>query len=432
MVSRDGLAQAAAAVERGLGARGRGVTPIWTRHPSEVIVRTLAVWMAGGVPLLLDATLPDRRARALAAACGAEVWPATVGDAVVIEDLTPTGVAPAAECVLLKVTSGSTGELRAVQLTAPALEIGLANIVTTMGLVEADRNLVTIPLTHSYGFDNVVLGLLGGGLCAVCAGDLVPRAILSAARETLATVWPGVPAQLAALARMPAHAGTLGSLRLVISAGAPLGAAVREAFATRFGLRPANFYGSTECGGICFDVADEGALAEGRVGRPLAGVRVRIDDPDDRGVGRVIVESGSVALGFHGSAAASDAGLEPGRLRTGDLGWLDETGRLHLAGRIDDQINVGGRKVHPLLVERVIREMDGIRDVAVVGVATAAGRGELWAWVEIDGVVPVEQISAHCANRLAPHERPRRVRLVAELPRDGRGKLDRKALLSAV
>ncbi len=431
-LSRDGLAQAARAVERCLGVRGGGVIPIWVRRPAEVIVRTLAVWRTGGVPLLLDATLPFDRARALAAACGAEVWPATVSDAVVLEDLPPTGAAPAAECVLLKMTSGSTGDLRAVQLTASALEIGLANIATTMGRVEADRNLVTIPLTHSYGFDNVVLGLLGRGLAAVCVADPVPRAILAAARETLATVWPGVPAQLSALARMPADAGSAGSLRLVISAGAPLAKPVREAFATRFGLRPANFYGSTECGGICFDVPDGAPLAEGRVGRPLSGVRIRLDEPDHRGIGRVIVESGSVALGFHGSSATSDALLEPGRLRTGDLGWLDEAGRLHLAGRIDDQINIGGRKVHPGQVERVIREIEGIRDVAVLGITTPAGRSELWAWVETGDALSVERISAHCAKRLAPHERPRQVRIVAELPRDGRGKLDRNALRGAV
>ncbi len=433
-LDRDGLARLAEGFSRRFGTALRSVVAVHTASPVDLVVRVLGTWMAGGVPLLLDSTLPEARARELAASCGAQFW--LEGDVVEgtlqSSGLEPQGDPPSAACALLKLTSGSTGEVRAVQLSADALAAGLDNIVRSMGLEPGDRNLVTIPLSHSYGFDNIVLGLLGRGLALVCVDDLLPRPILERARVAGASVWPSVPAQLSALARTAADAGGLGAVRLVLSAGAALPLALRGTFATRFGLEIANFYGSTECGGICFEQAPGEAAIEGRVGTPLAGVRLSIDEADVEGFGRVVVHSRSVALGFHGMAANDLAGegavLAPETFRTGDLGRLDDEGRLHLAGRLDDLVNVGGRKVRPALVERILREIAAVRDVAVLGEERAPGRAELRAWVEAGEGLSMAEIMAHCRERLAPHERPRRIEILPELPRDSRGKLNRDAL----
>lgn len=335
----------------------------------------------------------------------------------------PAGVA------LLKVTSGSTGEPRAVVLEADALLAGVAQIVSTMHLEPGDRNLVTIPLAHSYAFDNVVLTLVRDGMPAVLARDLTPRRLLAVAREAGVTVLPTVPFLIDVLARART-AGTLPSLRRVISAGAPLPATARERFAAAFGVRPRTFYGATECGGIAFDRDGDGELPDGCVGAPLDGVRLSLEDADDDGIGRVRVSSASVATGYLpelGSKAGEDV-LRRGRFRTADLGRFDSRGRLQLVGRVHDVVNVGGRKVYPAEVERAIRAVPGVLDVVVTGVARSAVADALRAVVAAEPQVTRAQIAAACEQRLARYKVPRSIELVPELPRTGRGKIDRRAL----
>lgn len=337
--------------------------------------------------------------------------------------LMPVGVA------LLKVTSGSTGEPRAVVLEADALLAGVGQIVSTMQLEPGDRNLVTIPLAHSYAFDNVVLTLVRDGMAVLLARDLTPRRLLSVAREAGATVLPTVPFLIDVLARAK-PGGSLPSLRRVISAGAPLPTIARERFAAAFGVRPRTFYGATECGGIAFDRDGDGEMPDGCVGAPLDGVRLALEDADDDGIGRVCVASASAAVGYLPEPMA-DGGedvLARGRFRTADLGRLDARGRLHLVGRVHDVVNVGGRKVYPAEVERAIRTVPGVLDVVVTGVARSAVADALRAVVAAEPQVTRAQIAAACEQRLARYKVPRSIELVAELPRTGRGKIDRRAL----
>src|SRR6185295_10082762 len=181
------------------------------------------------------------------------------------------------------------------------------------------------------------------------------------------------PFLLDVLSRSPSASEALWpELRLVVSAGAPLGIDTRECFAARFGLRPRTFYGATECGGIAFDRSGAADLPEGCVGSPLDGVSIALADAED-GVGRVLVRSASVAALYLPSPVGDPAAatIGDGWFLTADLGRLDEGGRVHLLGRVDDAINVGGRKVFPAEVERVIRAIGGVRDVAVIGIDRA-------------------------------------------------------------
>jgi len=335
----------------------------------------------------------------------------------------PPGVA------LLKVTSGSTGEPRAVVLEADALLAGVGQIVSTMQLEPADRNLVTIPLAHSYAFDNVVLTLLRDGMAAVLARDLTPRRLLAAARDAGATVLPTVPFLIDVLARAQRD-GALPVLRRVISAGAPLPARARERFAAAFGVRPRTFYGATECGGIAFDREGVAELPDGCVGTALDGVHLLLEETDEDGVGRVYVRSASAAGRYlpESLAEAGEDVLGRGRFRTADLGRLDAQGRLHLVGRVHDVVNVGGRKVYPAEVERVIRAVPGVLDVVVTGEARSAVADALRAVVAAEPHVTRAEVAAACEQRLARHKVPRSIELVAELPRTLRGKIDRRRL----
>ena len=433
-VSRDDLAREAEAAGRLLDGFAPGtILAVQVANGPGFFAAILACWERDLVPMPVD---HDVAAPALDELCrntgAVAVLHADAEDRLLVRgaDREDSGtVAMPAGVALLKVTSGSTGEPRAVVLAADALLAGVAQIVTTMQLEPADRNLVTIPLAHSYAFDNVVLTLLRDGMAAVLARDLTPRRLLSVAREASATVLPTVPFLIDVLARAK-PSGALPALRRVISAGAPLPATARERFAAAFGIRPRTFYGATECGGIAFDREGDGELPDGCVGAALDGVHLALEDADEDGVGRVRVSSASVAAGYlpEPLAGAGDDVLGRGRFRTADLGRLDGRGRLHLGGRVHDVVNVGGRKVYPAEVERVIRAVPGVLDVVVTGVARSSVADALRAVVAAEPQVTRADIAAACEQRLARYKVPRSIEIVGELPRTGRGKIDRRAL----
>lgn len=435
VVTRDVLAREADALAERLArstthAQKPAIVAIQLPNGAPLIAAVLACWQADLVPMPVDHDVAPAALAQLCRTVGASlvVRSGEVPDRpLAIEPLEHDAHALAPDTALLKVTSGSTGEPRAVALTSAALEVGVAQIVATMGLEPADRNLVTIPLAHSYAFDNVVLTLLRDGMPAVLSRDLTPRRLLAVARDARVTVLPTVPFLLDVLARS-AHVG-LPDLRLVISAGAPLPVAARERFAAAFGVRPRTFYGSTECGGIAFDREGTSEVPEGCVGTPLEGVRVVLEQPDEDGVGRVRVLSRSTATGYH-PAGSGGGGVElgGGSFLTADLGALDGRGRLRLVGRVRDVVNVGGRKVCPVEVERVIRSVPGVRDAVVTGVARSPVADALHAVVAAERHVTRDAIVAACERHLARYKVPRTIDLVDEIPRTARGKLDRRAL----
>jgi acyl-coenzyme A synthetase/AMP-(fatty) acid ligase len=304
----------------------------------------------------------------------------------------------------VKLTSGSTGEPRGVEVTAEHLVADEAQIASTMGIVAADRILGAIPMSHSYGLSSVAVPVLTRGCPAVLPdAGAGPWAALEAAERWRATVFPTVPAFLQALVRLESPPPPPDSVRLVLTAGAPLDPATARRFRERFGLSVHVFYGSSETGGICYD-RPGGAGERGTVGTPMDGVRVTLDP-----------EAGTVVV--------ASAAVVGGEYRTLDAAEFTADGELRLLGR-DDVINVRGRKVHPREVEGVIAACEGVREVVVIGDGDV-----LRAVVACEpGAVDRETLVARCRERLSPHKVPRSFVFVEELPRTDRGKLDRAAL----
>ncbi len=212
------------------------------------------------------------------------------------------------------------------------------------------------------------------------------------------------------------------------SAGAPLSAETARAVRQRFGQPVKVFYGATECGGIAFD--REGTAAErGTVGTPVDGVRIELDEE----TGRLRVRSAAVADGYLPEPSPE---LSRGSFLTGDLAAWDDSrpGELRLLGRADDLIIVKGKNVQPSEVEIVLSDLAGVDEVCVLGVDGPEGpRTVLRAVIAAGGaaassVVTFERLVEHCRGRLAEHKIPRSVVVLPELPRDGRGKIDRRRL----
>lgn len=310
---------------------------------------------------------------------------------------------------VVKLTSGSTGAVRAVCFDERALLVGVQQIAGGMGIRAGDRVLIAIPLSHSYGFDNGPLSLFALGTPLVLESSFYPRQLVATLAATQATVLPLVPPLVRAMAAISWPQDL--ALRLVISAGGHLATEDAAAFLAASGRPVHNFYGSTETGGIAFERAPNDPSATGAVGHPLPGVEVAFDG--DRSVR---IRSAANRLGFGGETTPVSAWVRPG-----DLGTLRADGRLVLVGRSASMLDVGGRSLSTVSVEDALRALAGVRDAAVVGLP-APGRGHRLVAFLVADPDPVD------LKPLPPSMRPRAVHRVDALPYSGRGKLDRATL----
>jgi acyl-coenzyme A synthetase/AMP-(fatty) acid ligase len=313
-------------------------------------------------------------------------------------------------CCCVKVTSG-TGHLpKAIECRAEHLLADGENVARTMGIRASDTNLAVIPLGHSYGLGNLVMPLIQQGTAMVCATDYVPRQLIEWIGKYRVTVFPGVPALFRVLASLPLGGGKIESLRTVISAGAVLAPVVAQAFFKTYGLKIHNFYGSSETGGICYDRSGSASLTGRSVGKPLTQVSVTVKK------GHITIASAAVAT-------------RTGKWRAGDLGEWDKRGELVLLGRKHDGANIGGKKVNPLEVERALRSLPGVTDVAV-WLQHERGRDFLASAVET--MSSRAEIERALALKLPQWKLPKTYLITRELPRSSRGKLDLKLLRTSV
>ena len=307
------------------------------------------------------------------------------------------GALPKSSICCVKLTSGTTGDLKRILCSATNLRADGEHIIRTMGIRRDDRNLAIIPLGHSYGLGNLVMPLLMQGTTVVCAQAFVPRQILRLIDEHKITVLPTVPAILRALAQLEGVAKPP-SLRLVISAGAPLSAEVAQQFHRHYGMKTHNFYGSSETGGITYDRTGTATLKGRSVGKPLAGVKVRT------------LRDGRVAV----NSRAGNATLP-------DLGEWNHYHELRLLGRVGEVANVGGKKVIPAELESALRKLPGITDVWVTVLNDKRGNNYLAAAVET--IRTRTDIEQELLKTLPAWKLPKSWLIAPALFRSDRGKL---------
>jgi acyl-CoA synthetase (AMP-forming)/AMP-acid ligase II len=265
---------------------------------------------------------------------------------------------------LLKLTSGTTAAPRAIRFRSEQLLADCNQICDTMGISDVDLNFGVIPISHSYGFSNLLTPLIARGVPMVLSRDRLPRAVLADLAGTNATVFPGMPVFYQAFCEME-DIPVLPKLRLCISAGAPLATAVAEQFRQKFGLPIHSFYGASECGGICYD-RDGPNEEDGFVGQPMEGVAIEMVDPD-ASASRIRVRSAAVGDGYF--PESDEAKLGGGLFVPDDL--LKKTANgFRIVGRTSDVINVAGKKVNPAEVEAHLLRFSGVRQAVVFGRAS--------------------------------------------------------------
>ncbi len=383
----------------------------------------LALWRRGLVPLPLpDHLSTTEMAVTLGTVRAAALVSNTGGPITVHKRPVPPGAHlwtdPAPD--LLKLTSGTTATPRAIRFRAAQLLADCDAICTGMGLTERDLNYGVIPFAHSYGFSSLILPLLTHGIRLVAAPDRMPRAVLDGLSETGATVFPGTPVFFQKFAEMD-PLPELPSLRLCISAGAPLPKAAAGLFTARTGRKVHAFYGSSECGGIAYDASTERRYEDGYVGTPLPGVEI-----EHAGEDAAPVEIRGPAVGDGYFPQSDPAVLGSGVFIPGDL--VRRTARgIYLAGRTTDLINVAGRKLNPPEVEACIAQCPGVEQVVVFGIPSTLRGEEPIAAVTGQNLDP-SAVQRFCQENLPAWQVPRAIWPIKDLPADDRGKISRRAL----
>jgi len=325
---------------------------------------------------------------------------------------------------LLKLTSGTTAAPRAIRFRSEQLLADCEQICDTKGISDADLNFGVIPVSHSYGFSNLLMPLIARGVPMVISRDRTPRAVLDDLARTNATVFPGTPVFYQAFCEME-NVPALPGLRLCISAGAPLPLAVAKKFRGRFGLPIHSFYGASECGGICYDREGREDV-EGYVGTPMNGVEVELIDSSSE-AGQVRVRSAAAGDGYF--PESDDAKLGNGIFVPDDL--LARCGDgFKIVGRVSDLINVAGKKVNPAQIEEVLLRVRGVRQAIAFGRVAVAGlrNEEIAACVVGDVDFREGALLEACRKELSAWQVPKRIFIVESIPTNERGKISRREL----
>ena len=426
-----------------LGVEAGALVLCASGNRAATIPLLLACWTIGAPVLPVDAGTPIAEVVELAERfhASAVVVPARVADgsgarslddelSVLSGDAFPQPSYRGA--ALLRLTSGSTGVPKVVLTTEVQLLADTEHIVSAIGITAADAQLAVIPLSHAYGFGNLVMPLLLQGTPIVLRESFVPQQLAADARRYGARVFHGVPFMYRHYLEHPPVDGWPSTLTMLVSAGARLELETARGFHERFGLKIHSFYGTSESGGIAFD-SDDDLDDVSTVGRPMPGVTIdlRRDAGVPPGHGRIHVRSQAVCPRYVGDAPESGE-LGEGGFLTGDYGRVLSDGRLVLAGRVSSFINVAGRKVQPGEVERILREMDGVTDARVLAAADVARGEQVTAVVAGPRGLTQAAVRQHCASRLAAYKIPRIVVFVERLPLTSRGKPDFRALNALV
>jgi fatty acid CoA ligase FadD36 len=336
---------------------------------------------------------------------------------------------------LVLYTSGTTGPPKGVVLSRAALAHDLDALADAWAWTPDDVLVHGLPLFHVHGLVLGVLGPLRTGSRLVHTGRPLPQAYAAAG----GTMYFGVPTVWSRVAADPASARALRSSRLLISGSAPVPVPVFEQLHALTGHAPVERYGMSETL-ITVSVRADGERRPGWVGVPVTGVHTRLrgedGEPvaaDGESIGELQLQGPTLFGGYLGQPGRTAESFTPdGWFRTGDAAVIDAAGYHRIVGRQStDLIKTGGYRVGAGEVESALLAHPGVREAAVVGMPDADLGQRIVAFVVADAL-SADDLTAFVAGQLSVHKRPRQVHLVAELPRNAMGKVQKKLLVDGV
>jgi acyl-CoA synthetase (AMP-forming)/AMP-acid ligase II len=356
-----------------------------------------------------------------------------------LEDLIASGdtadlLPPAEKGRVVILTSGTTGTPKGANRSQPKSLLPAAGLLSKIPLKGEEPWMVAAPMFHSWGFAHFTLGMaLGANL--VLRRRFDPEGTLSAIAQHECTALAVVPVMLSRILELPPETidrYDLRSLKVIDASGSALPGPLATQVMDRFGDVLYNLYGSTEVAWATIAQPVDLRAAPGTAGRPPFGTIVKLYDEHGQEVAQG--ETGRIFVGnelvFDGYTGGGGKDIINGLMSTGDVGHLDEGGRLFVDGRDDEMIVSGGENVFPREVEDLLSHHDAVDEAAVVGVEDEKFGQRLRAFVVCSGAgsVSEDELKAYVKSNLASYKVPRDIVFLDELPRNATGKILKREL----
>jgi acyl-CoA synthetase (AMP-forming)/AMP-acid ligase II len=336
---------------------------------------------------------------------------------------------------VILLTSGTTGTPKGAKHSGGGPEV-LKSILDRTPWHTEERVVIVAPMFHAWGFSQ--LAFAASMACTIVTRrKFDPEATLELVDRHRAKGLCVVPVMFDRIMELPENVLNRydgRTLRFAAASGSRMRPDVVIAFMDRFGDIIYNNYNATEAGMIATATPADLRAAPDTAGKPAEGTEIRILDSEfrqvpTREVGTIYVRNSTQ---FDGYTSGTTKDFHEGFMSSGDVGYLDEAGRLFVVGRDDEMIVSGGENVYPIEVEKVLAGHPDVAEPAVIGVDDAQYGQRLVAFVVLSGAVTPDELKAYVRENLANYKVPREITVLDELPRNSTGKIDRRQLQEKV
>lgn len=340
-------------------------------------------------------------------------------------------------------TSGSTGFPKGVMMTHQSMVFTSWSLIEYLRLTEDEKILLILPLAFDYGLYQLIMAVTIGGTLIIEQSFNFPPAIFKQIERYKPTIFPGVPSIYAMIIELHKKTGiTFESIRKVTNTAAKLPvefiADLKKIFPNALIFK---MYGLTECKRVCYLEPELLDVKTDSVGKPIPGTEVFLLTPEGEyvgpgGTGVLHIRGPHVMAGYWNNEELTKEMLKPGLipgekiLCAHDIFRMDEEGFLYFLGRSDDIIKTRGEKVSPVEVENVIYNIDGVKEVAVIGIPDVILGESVVAFVTMYGNTAINEVTIQreCQSKLEAFMVPQKIIFLSEMPKSTNGKIDKKEL----
>ena len=332
-------------------------------------------------------------------------------------------------------TSGTTGTPKGVKLKHENIIFVTKNIIKIIGVRSDDVEINPLQLSHSFGLGCLHTTIAQGATSIIFRNSINLKEIIDAVTINKATGFVGVPAtfQKILLNYKQEFKEAGKNFHYLLTNSAPMPKDDIQEIIKLFPLTNFfTYYGLTEASRTTFLLFNNNITKIESVGKPAPNVEIKIitnngDTSNEHAIGEVLIKGPNV-IDEYWAGTAEASKIKDGWLATGDLGFLDSDGYLYLKGRKDDIINVAGEKVSPIEIELVIKQLDKIQDVGVIGVPDKTFGEIPVAFIVTEFNLETNEILSHCIKTLERYKIPQNFIFVDSIPKNESGKIERNVL----
>ncbi|MGV8951021.1 MAG: AMP-binding protein [Cypionkella sp.] len=339
---------------------------------------------------------------------------------------------------VLPYSSGTTGLPKGVMLSHRNLVVNVDQALAVIKILPDETMVAFLPFFHIYGMNVMLNTHLIAGARLICMPRFDLAAFLGFVQDHKVRMTMAVPPVTNAMAKHPmVDDYDISSLKVFVSAAAPLGAELSNACAARTGAMTMQGYGMTELSPISH-FSNEEHTVPGGVGFTVPNTLCKIIDAEGRALGvdaegELCIKGPQVMMGYLNNPEATARTIDAeGWLHTGDIACFDADGQLFIRDRLKELIKVKGFQVAPAEVEAVLQSYKGVLDAAVIGVPDDEAGEVPMAFVVLAEGIQVPDIAAFLAKELSHYKQPKQIEVIEAVPKSASGKILRRVLKDRV